>query len=169
MWSRTTWDILDVGAAWTTLFSTPSTRFVPLGSGDSGFADRLQESYYHPFCLIDYNNDTSIQVCWEGDNTVSLPDLRTEDSDVLNEWESWITALVANYSIDGLRVDSAREVDTAFFPPFQSAGMSCRDHGSDLKLTCTAGVYIVGEVDDGDPNVVCPFQQYMSGVLNYPA
>jgi alpha-amylase len=29
---------------------------------------------------------------------------------------------VSNYSIDGLRVDSAREVDTAFFPPFQSAG-----------------------------------------------
>lgn len=119
----------------------------------SDFNPFNSESYFHPFCLIDYNNDTSIQVCWEGDNTVSLPDMRTEDTDVLNIWESWITSLVSNYSIDGLRVDSAREVDTAFFPPFQSA----------------AGVYIVGEVDDGDPTVVCPFQQYMSGVLNYPA
>ncbi|KIM98961.1 glycoside hydrolase family 13 protein [Oidiodendron maius Zn] len=119
----------------------------------SVFTPFNSESYYHPFCLINYNDDNSIQTCWEGDNTVSLPDLRTEDSDVLSVWESWITELVANYSIDGLRVDSAREVDTAFFPPFQSA----------------AGVYIVGEVDDGDPNVVCPFQQYMSGVLNYPS
>ena len=42
---------------------------------------------------------------------------------MLSVWESWITELVANYSIDGLRVDSAREVDTAFFPPFQSAGI----------------------------------------------
>lgn len=40
----------------------------------------------------------SIQVCWEGDNIVSLPDLRTEDSDVLGMWETWITQLVANYS-----------------------------------------------------------------------
>jgi hypothetical protein len=61
-------------------------------------------------------------VCWEGDNTVSLPDLRTEDSDVLSTFESWITDLVSNYSVDGLRVDSAEEVDQAFFPPFQSAG-----------------------------------------------
>ncbi|PSS09146.1 glycoside hydrolase family 13 protein [Amorphotheca resinae ATCC 22711] len=110
------------------------------------------ESDYHPFCLIDYNNATSVTDCWEGDNTVSLPDLRTEDSGVLSVWEDWITSLVSNYSIDGLRVDSAQQVDTAFFPPFQSA----------------AGVYIVGEVFNGDPTYVCPYQQYMSGVLNYP-
>ncbi|KAG0647877.1 Taka-amylase A [Hyphodiscus hymeniophilus] len=111
------------------------------------------ESYYHPPCDIDYSNATSVQVCWEGDNTVSLPDLRTEDSDVLSTWESWIKSLVSTYNIDGLRVDSAQQVDQAFFPPFQSA----------------AGVYIVGEVFNGDPTYVCPYQNYMSGVLNYPA
>lgn len=84
---------------------------------------------------------------------MSLPDLATEDSNVLSMWETWITQLVANYSIDGLRVDSALEVDPAFFPGFQSA----------------AGVYIVGEVDNGDPDIVCPYQDVMSGVLNYPA
>jgi len=67
-------------------------------------------------------------------------------------WNSWITQLVANYSIDGLRVDSAREVNTAFFPPFESA----------------AGVYIVGEIYVGDPSIACPFQNYMDGFLNYP-
>jgi alpha-amylase len=35
-------------------------------------------------------------------------------------------------------------------------------------LTNVAGVYIVGEVFNGDPTYVCPYQQYMSGVLNYP-
>ncbi|KAI9742872.1 MAG: hypothetical protein M1818_003601 [Claussenomyces sp. TS43310] len=112
----------------------------------------MKDSYFHPFCLIDYNNATSIVDCWEGDNTVALADLRTEDSTILSIFESWVTELVANYTIDGLRIDSAREVDTAFFPPFETA----------------AGVYLIGEVDDGDPNVVCPYQNYMSGVLNYP-
>jgi alpha-amylase len=37
-------------------------------------------------------------------------------------WESWITKLVSDYSIDGLRLDSALEVDQAFFAPFESAG-----------------------------------------------
>lgn len=54
---------------------------------------------------------------------MSLPDLRTEDSDVASVWNTWITGLVKTYSIDGLRVDSAQQVDSAFFPPFQSAGM----------------------------------------------
>jgi alpha-amylase len=112
----------------------------------------LQQSDYHDFCLIDYNNVTSIQQCWEGDNIVSLPDLRTEDSAVASVWNKWITDLVATYNIDGLRVDSAQQVNVDFFPDFQSA----------------AGVYIVGEVFNGDPSYVCPYQNSMSGVLNYP-
>lgn len=64
----------------------------------------------------------SIKTCWEGDNTVSLPDLRTEDSDVLDVWKAWITDLVAKYSIDGLRLDSAQQVDNAFLSPFETAG-----------------------------------------------
>lgn len=32
-----------------------------------------------------------------------------------------------------------------------------------------AGVYIVGEIFNGDPTYVCPYQNYMNGVLNYPA
>jgi alpha-amylase len=68
-------------------------------------------------------------------------------------WQTWIENLVLNYTIDGLRLDSAQQVDKAFFPPFESA----------------AGIYTVGEVNNGDPTYVCPYQQYMSGVLNYPA
>lgn len=32
-----------------------------------------------------------------------------------------------------------------------------------------AGVYVVGEVFNGDPNYVCPYQNDVSGVMNYPA
>ncbi|PNP43547.1 hypothetical protein TGAMA5MH_04519 [Trichoderma gamsii] len=114
------------------------------------------QSYYHPFCLIDFNssNMTQIQNCWEGDNTVSLPDLATENSNVLSMWQTWIKQLVANYTIDGLRMDSCFELDYGFFEPFQSS----------------ANVYIVGEVDNGDPAIVCPYQKnYGLNTLNYPA
>ncbi|KAI9717591.1 MAG: hypothetical protein M1828_007152 [Chrysothrix sp. TS-e1954] len=111
------------------------------------------QEYYHPPCAIDYSNQTSTQLCWEGDDIVSLPDLRTEDSDVLSMWKTWIKQLVSNYTVDGLRIDSCAEVDQAFFQPFETA----------------AGTYAVCEVDNGDPAYVCPYQNDVSGVLNYPA
>jgi alpha-amylase len=83
--------------------------------------DEDKQSYFHTPCAIDYNNDTSILICWEGSDTVSLPDLRTEDSDVLDMFNTWISGLVQKYSIDGLRLDSVREVDTASLAPFESA------------------------------------------------
>lgn len=82
-----------------------------------------------------------------------LPDLRTEDSDILDMWNTWIQQLVENYTIDGLRVDSAMEVDTGFWESFQSH----------------AGVYVVGEVFNGNPATACSYQQYLDGFLNYPA
>ncbi|THX53195.1 alpha-amylase [Aureobasidium pullulans] len=109
-----------------------------------------KQSYYHPFCLIDYNNQNS---CWAGDNIVSLPDLRTEDDAVLSMWKTWITQLVANYTIDGLRIDSAKSVNKAFYPPFEQA----------------AGVYIAGEVYEGNPTIFCDYQNYMDGMLNFPS
>jgi alpha-amylase len=53
---------------------------------------------------------------------VSLPDLATEDSNILSMWKSWIVEMVANYTIDGVRMDSCYEMDYAFFEPFQEAG-----------------------------------------------
>ncbi|TVY38919.1 Alpha-amylase A type [Lachnellula occidentalis] len=111
------------------------------------------QSDYHTPCAIDYNNATSEKVCWEGDDNISLPDLRTEDSGVLDTWNTWVGGIVTKYSIDGFRLDSALEVDVDFFSPFEAA----------------AGVYIVGETFNGDPSVVCPIQGPLSGFLNYPA
>jgi len=54
--------------------------------------------YYHSFCDVDYSNNTSIQDCWLGDSNVELVDLRTEDTAVAQEYQTWIQQLVANYS-----------------------------------------------------------------------
>ena len=55
--------------------------------------------------------------------------------------------------VDGLRVDSALEVDQAFLSSFNSA----------------AGVYAMGEVFNGNPYTMCPIQDSIDGMLNYPA
>lgn len=134
-----------------------TNHFAYLGCGDcvdySIFEPFNSESYFHDFCLIDYSDIDSIQTCWEGDNIVSLPDLRTEDSDVYDIWNDWIADVVSSYGVDGIRLDSAYELNYNFTPTFEDA----------------AGVYLVGEVFNGDPDVVTPYQQYMSGLLNYPA
>lgn len=113
-----------------------------------------------------------VEECWEGDNIVSLPDLDTESTDVQNIWYSWIPELVSNYSskcisfpwslretnnsndrkVDGLRLDSALEVQQDFWPSWVNA----------------SGVYCVGEVDNGDTTIACPYQKYLDGILNYP-
>lgn len=110
-------------------------------------------SYFHPYCLIsNYNDQSSVENCWLGSTTVSLPDLDTSQSNVRTIWYNWIRDLVSKYSIDGLRVDTVKHVEKSFWPGFNSA----------------AGVYCVGEVFQGDPAYTCPYQNYMDGVLNYP-
>lgn len=42
---------------------------------------------------------------------------------MLDIWKDWVTKIVADYSIDGLRIDSAKSVDKPFYPPFETAGM----------------------------------------------
>ena len=143
-------------------------------------------SYYNTYCAIDYYSTASVQNCWLGDSSVELPDLKTEESVVAISYQAWITELVHNYSstfllsfvpsaclchlsfqyqgftarivrliailVDGLRVDTAKHVDTSFWAGFESA----------------AGVFMMGEFSDKDPSLVCPGQEYMDGVLNYP-
>ena len=56
------------------------------------------------------------------------------------------------YLVDGLRIDSVKCTQQAFFPGFNSA----------------AGVYSLGEVAHGDPDYVCPYTNYLDGIINYP-
>ena len=71
---------------------------------------------------------------------------------------AWISSLVSSHAIDGLRVDTVPYVRPAFWRRFEAA----------------AGVFAVGEVDDGGIPFVAPFQApsgadaSLSGVLAYP-
>jgi alpha-amylase len=65
------------------------------------------ETQYHPYCPVDWNNLTSIQNCWLGDTTVPLPDINTQDETVAKTYASWISNLVQEFNIDGLRIDGA--------------------------------------------------------------
>lgn len=57
------------------------------------------QEYFHSFCLIqNYEDQTQVENCWLGDNTVSLPDLDTTKDEVKNEWYDWVGTLVSNYS-----------------------------------------------------------------------
>jgi alpha-amylase len=72
-------------------------------------------------------------------------------------YSSWIQSLVANYSIDGLRIDTVKHVEPDFWGPFQAA----------------AGVFALGEVADGNIPYMCPFQstpthRVVDGLLSYP-
>ncbi|GAB1311163.1 alpha-amylase [Madurella fahalii] len=119
----------------------------------SRFKPFSSSSYFHTYCSIDYESQTSVEVCWQGSDTVSLPDLRTEDESVRRIWNEWISEMVSTYSIDGLRVDSAKHVETSFWSGFSAA----------------AGVYMVGEVFHGDPLYVVPYQQHFDGLMDYPS
>ncbi|EFX05166.1 O-glycosyl hydrolase [Grosmannia clavigera kw1407] len=110
-------------------------------------------SYFHPYCLIsNYENQTEVEDCWLGDSSVSLPDLNTSQTAVQDIWYSWVSSLVTNYSVDGLRIDTVKHVQKSFWSGFNDA----------------AGVYCVGEVFDGDPDYACAYQKYLDGLLNYP-
>ena len=67
-----------------------------------------------------FNNRTdSLQI---GDNKVSLPDLKTDDPKVRKVLNAWISDLVADYGIDGLRLDAAKHL-SGYLTEFQNAGM----------------------------------------------
>jgi alpha-amylase len=72
---------------------------------------------------------------------------------------AWIAGLTANFSADGLRIDTLPYVHPSFWQEFQAAA---------------GGMHAIGEVDDGDVAFVSPWQApsganaAVSGLLSYP-
>ncbi|KAI2985035.1 CAZyme family GH13 [Aspergillus niger] len=108
------------------------------------------QKYFHNLCWIsDYNNQTNVEDCWLGDNTVALPDLDTTSTEVKNMWYDWVESLVSNYSVDGLRVDTVKNVQKNFWPGYNNASgvktwtesliTPCTIHSSGLSNPPTAG------------------------------
>ncbi|KAH3944297.1 alpha-amylase [Parastagonospora nodorum] len=106
-----------------------------------------QASAYHSDCDIDYNNQTSIEVC----RIARLPDLNTQSSEIKNVLNTWVNWLVKEYTFDGVRIDTVKHVQQDFWPDFAKA----------------AGVYSIGEVWDGNPTYLAQYAKLMPGLLNY--
>ncbi|KXJ91779.1 alpha-amylase [Microdochium bolleyi] len=114
---------------------------------------RNKDLFHTPPCAVNGNDPSTFVTCWVGDDQVSLPDLKTEDSRVRTVFNTWIKQIVAKYSIDGLRIDSAKHVEKSFFPDFGNA----------------AGVYMIGEVFDGNPTNLASWTGSIDGVMNFAA
>lgn len=136
---------------------------VPNHFGYDGNAKTVDYKTLHPFSSEEYfhrpdcwvmldSSQTDLLVCWLGNNACPLPDVDTTRDEVREMYGSWIKELVANYSIDGLRIDSVKNMEKSFWPGFNEA----------------AGVYVVGEVSNEDIDYACGYQNYMDGILNYP-
>ncbi|KAI5837212.1 glycoside hydrolase superfamily [Morchella snyderi] len=121
-----------------------------MGAGDvTTFNPFNNAGYYHTSCdITDYNNQANVENC----RIAGLPDIKTEDSNVRTIFQSWIKNLVSTYQIDGLRLDTVKHVEKDFWSGFTSA----------------AGVFSIGEVYNGDPAYVGPYQNYMSSLVNFP-
>ncbi|KAG9097722.1 hypothetical protein FRC06_007241 [Ceratobasidium sp. 370] len=109
-------------------------------------------SQYHPYCPIDYQNQTSIEQCWMGDDKVALVDVNTEDENVVMRYQGWIANFVQEYGIDGLRIDAAKHIRHDFWSGFCGA----------------AGVFCMGEVYGPDVKTSASYQGPLDSVLNFP-
>lgn len=121
-------------------------------AANSTYGPFNNQSDYHPQCFVqNYANQTEVENCWLGDSTVALPDLRTESTTVINYWNKWVKEMVANYSIDAIRIDTVKHVPHTFWPAF----------------TAAAGVANVGEVLDPDPAYIASYQNASINPFNY--
>ena len=80
-----------------------------------------------------------------GDSTVPLPDVNTENDEVVGKLNDYVKNLVSTYNIDGLRLDAAKSIRKDFWPGFCGS----------------AGVYCTGEAWFNGVNELCPYQDYM--------
>lgn len=112
------------------------------------------KKYFHPYCNVtEWENATNYQNCWLYPYGVALADLATDTKPVVDELSKWVKGLVANYSIDGLRIDAAKHVNDEFLPAFVEA----------------SGVFAFGEVLTGVAEDMCRYQTLglLPGMPNY--
>lgn len=78
------------------------------------------QSYFHKQCWVNDSTDqTTIEQCWLGDESLPLPDLDTDNSDVANTLKKVVTDLVAEYEVDGLRLDTVKHINKDFWRDFR--------------------------------------------------
>jgi alpha-amylase len=132
----------------------PNGTYPPDELDYSVFQPFNNKDYFHPYCKIkDWNNFTDAQDCQTGDLNVPLPDLYTEHETVRSLLIDWAKKAIKTYSIDGLRIDAAKHVDSGFLKEF----------------TESIGVFSTGEVLEGAVSIISNYQnKYIGSMPNYP-
>ncbi|KAI0655767.1 glycoside hydrolase family 13 protein [Cubamyces menziesii] len=119
----------------------------------SSFQPFSSQSDFHAECFVsNYDNQTEVEQCWLGDKNVPLVDVNTEDADIVKTMNTWISTLVSNYNVDGVRIDTVKHVRKDFWPDFAKS----------------AGVFTIGEVLHNETDYVSAYTQVLDSVLDYP-
>jgi len=147
--ARDMWLMIDVVA---NHMGTPPgydySQLTPFNSNDH-FHDCNNDCHTGSCNIENFGYQSEVEVC----RLAGLPDLKQENPWVAKTLQDWIgNVIVGKYGADGLRIDTIPEVPGWFWKQFAAS----------------AGVYTVGEVFNGDPKYVGPYQQYLDGTLNYP-
>ena len=107
---------------------------------------------FHPHCAIDYSSQTSVEDCWlVHDQLPLLADVNTENNLALDALVQSVAQLVQEYSIDGIRLDTARHIPKKHNAQFQES----------------VGIFVTGEVLDADVSYVSGYQGVIDSALNY--
>ena len=122
-----------------------------------------KSEYFHDYCYI-HNND-KLAVPWRTTNCrlFNFPDLKHEHPFVLNTLTTWAKEFVANYSVEGLRLDAIPHMPHFFLKAFSDAVNTKRNGVANGSET-----YIVGECFDPRFYYVASFQNDMDAVFNFP-
>jgi len=126
-----------------------ANHVAPIGQDFSQIYPLNKSEHYHTDCQItNWNDQAQVEYCRLAD----LPDLNQDNSYVRQYLKDWIHDLVQTYDFDGIRIDTIPEVPKDFWTEYGQA----------------AGVFQMGECFNGDPAYVGPYQNYLTGLFNYP-
>mmetsp|Transcript_20917 Transcript_20917/g.15037 ORF Transcript_20917/g.15037 Transcript_20917/m.15037 type:complete len:350 (+) Transcript_20917:42-1091(+) len=122
----------------------------PIGSDFSQIYPLNKAEHYHSDCQItDWSNQGNVEYCRLAD----LPDINQDGNSWVRQYlKDWVKGIVDTYGFDGIRIDTIPEVPKDFW----------KEYGD------SSGVFQMGECFNGDPAYVGPYQNYVTGLFNYP-
>ena len=89
-----------------------------------------------------------METCWLS----GLPDLDQSNDYVRSYLKTWISTVVSHFDFDGIRIDTIPHIEKPFWSEYGEA----------------AGVFQMGECFNGDVGFVADYQNYVTGLFNYP-
>jgi alpha-amylase len=135
--------VVDLG---NTLGCQPNSNF----NDFSLFNPFNDSSHFHSYCEIeDWTDQHQVQFC----RLANLPDLAQENPFVRSTLKQWISSIVTEYGFDGIRIDTVPEVPPDFWSEYADA----------------AGVFNIGEVDNGDIDYNAQYQGPLNAVCRHSA